>query len=52
MDRNTAVKTLKKKNKKMTNFTEGRLQAYEHMMRDTGKKVCSPEETFSGKTFS
>ena len=36
----------------MTNFTEGRLQAYERMMRDTGKRERRAEETSSGKTFS
>ena len=36
----------------MTNFTEGRLQAYERMMRETGKRVHRPEETSSGKTFT
>ena len=36
----------------MTNFTEGRLQAYERMMRETGKRERHAEETSSGKTFS
>ena len=36
----------------MTNFTEGRLQAYERMMRDTGKRERRAEETSSGKTFT